>query len=456
MAGIGFELRKLTRQDSLLGTVQAYAYAGLVGSGPWILSIVSIILIGTLSLRSTSLGPFITQFEVSVTYLIATSLLWTGFLQLAFTRFAADRLFAKEVEEILPNFVGALFLTTVSSGIIAWPVLLLLFQAESVGCRLWLGIGFVVVSDIWIATTLLSGTKQYKSIVALFALGYGIAIAGATELQRFGLEGLLAAFVIGQIVLLGGLMAVIVLNYPSRRFLAFAFLKRGAIYPSLVLVGFLYNLGVWLDKFIFWAYPPTSQAVLGPLRASVIYDIPVFLGYLSIVPGMAAFLLNMETRFAECHQRFFDAVRGGGSLSMIETARDELVLAARGGLWRLVEVQTIAGLLMAASGPAILQYMGASDLYQPLLTVNLTSAGLQLLLLAILNIFFYLDQRRVVLWLTAGFVVLNGMLTGVTLVLGPTTYGYGFAIALAVVVIVGLSVLSRKLNSLEYETFMLQ
>ena len=35
MAGIGFELRKLLRQDTLLGMIRAYAYAGVIGSGPW-------------------------------------------------------------------------------------------------------------------------------------------------------------------------------------------------------------------------------------------------------------------------------------------------------------------------------------------------------------------------------------------------------------------------------------
>ena len=49
MAGIGFELRKLLKKDSLLGLVQAYAYAGVIGSGPWVLSIVGMLLIGFLS-----------------------------------------------------------------------------------------------------------------------------------------------------------------------------------------------------------------------------------------------------------------------------------------------------------------------------------------------------------------------------------------------------------------------
>ena len=49
MAGIGFELRKLLQRDSYSGLLQAYAYAGIISSGPWILSIVGILAIGLLS-----------------------------------------------------------------------------------------------------------------------------------------------------------------------------------------------------------------------------------------------------------------------------------------------------------------------------------------------------------------------------------------------------------------------
>ncbi|HZX33320.1 MAG TPA: exopolysaccharide Pel transporter PelG, partial [Rhodocyclaceae bacterium] len=67
MAGIGFELRKLLKKDSLLGLLQAYTYAGVIGSGPWVLSILGILLIGLLS--STVVVPsfLVTQFQTSVT-----------------------------------------------------------------------------------------------------------------------------------------------------------------------------------------------------------------------------------------------------------------------------------------------------------------------------------------------------------------------------------------------------
>lgn len=34
MAGIGFELRRLLRKNTLVGLIEAYAYAGIIGSGP--------------------------------------------------------------------------------------------------------------------------------------------------------------------------------------------------------------------------------------------------------------------------------------------------------------------------------------------------------------------------------------------------------------------------------------
>ena len=78
MAGIGFELRKILRRDSLTGTMTAYGYAGLISAGPLILSIVAILLIGVLSLPVMRSPERIVQFQMSVTYLIAVSLIVTG------------------------------------------------------------------------------------------------------------------------------------------------------------------------------------------------------------------------------------------------------------------------------------------------------------------------------------------------------------------------------------------
>jgi uncharacterized membrane protein len=316
--------------------------------------------------------------------------------------------------------------------------------------------GFVLLCGIWLATLLLSGLKQYKQIVALYALGYGIAVAAAIMLRSLGLEGLLFGFVLGHFVMLLGMVLLVARGFPSTRFIAYDFAQKGRMYPALIFGGLFYNLAIWADKIVFWFHPDTGHTVIGPLRASIIYDLPVFLAYLSIIPGMAVFLTRMETDFVEYHERFYTTVREGGSLAEMEGLRDEMVLIIRQGLGEIVKIQAITVLVVFVAGPALLNALGMSELYLSLLQVQVISAGLQVVLLGILNVFFYLDKRVIVLVLTVLLAACNLLFTLATIHLGAPYYGYGFACALLVTVLAGAWLLGRKLESLEYETFMLQ
>jgi uncharacterized membrane protein len=434
VAGIGFELRKLLRKESYTSLFQAYAYAGIISSGPWILSIIGILAIGMLSVSVVLPNFQIVQFQISVTYIMVSSLVLTGGVQLAFTRFVADRLYEKKDGMVLPNFNGLLLLVIVVSGVLGILAVLTLFQNESDAYRVLLLAGFVIMCCIWVATLFLSGMKQYKEIVYLFALGYAITVASALVLRPLGLEGLLLGFVIGHFVLLMGMIVMTLRNYPSDHFIAFEFMKKGAMYPTLMITGLFYNLGVWADKLLFWYFPDTGQAIIGPLRASLIYDLPVFLAYLAIIPGMAVFLVRIETDFVEYFQKFYDSVRDGGSLDFIEQMRDEMVFTIRQALFEIIKIQSMAVLIVFVAGPTLLNLLGISRLYLPLLYVDVAY----------------------VMFLTALFLILNLGLTAVTLQLGAAFYGYGFAVALLITVVVAMQLLEKKLARLEYETFMLQ
>ena len=456
MAGIGFELRRMLRRESLLGLVQAYAYAGVISAGPWILSIVGILLIGVLSLPFVVPQILITQFQVSVTYLISLSLILTGPVQLAYTRFTSDRLFEERPDLVLSNFHGVALVVSAAALLLGVPAAVLLFPQQSVAYRLLMLAGFVVMSNVWIAAIFLSGMKQYVAIMWVFLVGYAATTGAALALNRHGTEGLLLGFVAGQTVLLTGLLALIYRDFPGTRFASFEMFRKGTRYPTLMWIGFFYNVGIWVDKYMFWYAPGTGSQVIGPLRASVIYDVPVFLAYLAIIPGMAVFLMRIETDFAEYYDAFYSAVREGASLQHIENVRNGMVDALRAGLYEIAKVQTIAALLLFAAGAVLLPWLQISTLYLPLLYVDVIGASLQVLFLGIVNVFFYLDKRVIVLRLVGAFVVLNVALTGITLRLNPAWYGYGFAGSLLIVVLASLYVLDRKLDSLEYETYMLQ
>jgi len=294
MAGIGFELRKILKRQTLFGVARAYAYAGLISSGPLILSIFGILIIGVMSLAFVIPKYAIVQFQVSVTYLIACSLILTGPLQLSFTRFISDRIFEKRDDLVLSNYNGVVLVSTAASGVLGVLAVAFGFRGEPLMYRLLMVAGFVVVSNIWIAVIFLSSVKQYRQILFVFAIGYGCTVAFALMLNTHGLSGLLGGFVAGHVVLLAGLSGLIYRNYRSPRFISFEVFQKRFAYPSLAMVGFLFNLGVWLDKFMFWYAPGTGSKVIGPLNASVIYDIPVFIAYVCVMPGMATFLVRIE------------------------------------------------------------------------------------------------------------------------------------------------------------------
>ncbi|NHC07558.1 putative membrane protein [Azonexus fungiphilus] len=457
MAGIGFELRRLLRKNTLVGLIEAYAYAGIIGSGPWVFSIVGILLIGLFSASVVVPSFLVTQFQTSVTYLVASSLILTGLVQLAFTRFVSDRLFEKKKDVILPNLHGLMLIVVGGAGLVGTLCLFLLLPGQGLVYRLLMLAGFVLMCGVWVLTILLSGMKRYKAIVGLFALAYALIVISALWLRAYGLEGLLGGFVFGNFVLLAGMWVLTVREFSlEQQLIRFDFADFKLFYPSLIAIGFLYNLAIWVDKFMFWYFPPTSDPIIGHLRASLIYDLPVFLSYLSIIPGMAVFLVRIETDFVEYYDKFYDAVRDGGSLEYIESMRDEMVYSIQQGLGEIAKIQTLAVLVTFVAGPALLRALGISELYLPLLHVQVIGAGLQVGLMAILNVFFYLDQRRIVLFLCLEFVVLNVLLTALTLAFGAALYGYGFTLSVLITLCTGLVLLTRQLNRLEYETFMLQ
>lgn len=457
MAGIGFELRKLMRRQTYGGLLQAYAFAGIISSGPWVLSIIGIMLIGVLSVGSVFPKDAISQFQVTVTYLFLISLITTGLVQLSFTRFVADRTFAKDEASILPNFNGLILVAMGLSMLLSLPFVALLFPEQSVLYRLLFVMGLGAMSAIWIATVFLTGMKYYRAIVRIFFFGYGATLLLALLFRHaLGMEGLLLGFVLGHYLLLMGMIWLVYSHYHSDRFIAFDIWKRGAMYRSLMASGFLFNFGAWVDKLMFWYDTGTGQQVIGPLHASVIYDFPIFLSYLSVIPGMAVFLVRIETDFVEYYIKFYDAVREGATLDYIEHMRNHMVYHVRRGLFDIAKIQSIAVLITFALGGVLLESLGISTLYLPLLYVDVVGAALQVVLLGILNILFYLDQRRSVVVLTTMLPLSNIVLTALSLKLGAAWFGYGFAMAMLITVMLGIWMLNRRLDALEYETFMLQ
>ena len=105
MAGIGFELRKIYNEDSLFSKQKAYAYAGIVYTGPMLLGILltaGVVVLTMVAGISENERDYILS---NLTYAIIFSLVITSLFSLVVTRFVADMLYEKKFGTIIPSFL---------------------------------------------------------------------------------------------------------------------------------------------------------------------------------------------------------------------------------------------------------------------------------------------------------------------------------------------------------------
>ena len=457
MAGIGFEIRKILHRNRLSSTLVAYMYAGLIGSGPLLLSVAAVQVISLFVLAVAPGDATVVQFQVSLTYLIDFSLVTTGGLQLLFTRYVADQLYQNRQEHVLPSYHAVQMAVTAVNGTLGAVLAVTLFADCDGLYRVLMVAGFVILSNLWCGIALLSGIRQYRAIIGLFALGYGSTVLLAySGFPRLGLNGLIASFVAGHGLLYLGLNGLIQKSFHSDQFVSGRVFQRQFNQPSLALLGFLLYVGNWIDKLLFRYHPATGQPVIGPLHASYLYDFPIFLAYLTILPGMAVFLLRIETDFVEHCSAFYKAINQGATLGQISAHRNQMVRSIRSGLYEVLKIQSLIILLVFAFGAHWMTALGISAEHFSLLRIDAVAASLQLLFLLTVNVLLYLDQRWVVIRLMVAFIVLNFTLTSLTLFFGPQAYGFGLTATSLLLVLLALLELNRKLEWLEFDTYMFQ
>ncbi|MHC4884507.1 MAG: exopolysaccharide Pel transporter PelG [Planctomycetota bacterium] len=450
MAGIGFRLQKILREDSFASVLVAYAYSALISSGPWLLSILGISLIGLLArFFVTQTSAFLFSTVIVYTYML--SLILTGPIQMGTTRYIADRLFVHDAQALLPcfNWVGGWVLGgTGVFGLCLYLVSGIPFVQGLAGVII-----LQMVSLCWIGMLFLSAAKDYLAIVRAFFLGYALSVAATVLGARYlGLTGMLWGFAVGQVALTGLLASRVRTEFPSATSHDSTVLEHWRSLPALALIGLFYNAGIWIDKLAFW-FSEQGEKIQGIFHASGGYDTCMFLAYISIVPSMALFLIRIETGFYKHYAAFYEAITGGGGLAVIRRERQAMTDAMRLSMGRLLKLQGGITLCLMMSVPWLLPMIGASIDLVPLMRVALLASFVQVQVLLLMIALLYFNWRREVAILTAVFFFTNLGFTLVTLYLPSAFHGWGYLCSCLVTLVTGLTSLERRLARLEYETF---
>ena len=456
MAGISIELRKLLEKGSLTSLALAFGYSATLSSGNWLIAVFSIFFFSQLANLILGVQEESLIYQVLITYAVALSLILSGPFQLMFTRYVADRLFEKELERILPNYLTALILSMLISFTVTIFLSFYLFSGKPYYYHLLFSFTVSILSGLWLTNALLVGLKKYKHIFLSFFISYLISGILFILLIKKGLALGFFAFYIGQFILLNLLILRIILDYPSDKLVEFDFLNKRRAYYSLAVAGFFYNFGIWADKLVFWFSPLTGEPIFANVRTSVVYDIPVILSYISLLPGMAVFFLKIETEFAERYDEYYKAVREWGTLELLYKTANRMIEGARAVFYETLRVQTITDILILFLEQFIFKLLRISFLYIPLFNVLLLGATLQLGFMVLFALISYFDLRRALAFLSFTFSLLNFVLSILSQILGPYFYGYGYVVSLLISNILGMLILRRFLSEIHYRTYMLR
>ena len=323
MAGIGFELRKLSRRDDLLGVVEGYAYSAIASTGPWLFTIVAlsgVVMFGSRFISAADMA----EFRLIIIYNFAFSLIVSAPMAMISMRHLADSIYVKNVSDA-PSMLLTGILCTFAIEI---PLVLGFYGYYvqlPITVRLLAMANFFVVTAIWLTCVFLTALKDYRRLSVTFVAGTGMALASASAAAPFwGVTGILTGFTAGLALLLCLLIGRVLAEYPYRTLRVFRFTKLFRRYWELALSGLIYNLAIWIDKFVMWASPQRSVLQNGMVSYPD-YDSAMFLAYLTIVPAMASFVLNVETDFFEKYVAYYRDIQHHVNFGRIEQDHQSII-----------------------------------------------------------------------------------------------------------------------------------
>lgn len=422
MAGVGFALQELTKQDNLLGKGRAWLQALLMTSGPWLLTILAIGSIFLLT-QGQERGSII-EFRIILTYNFSLSAVLTAPFAMLATRALADLIFEKEIEKSGSLLVKNLLI----SQIILFPVGIFFYcfvfnlPTYSIINALF---NLHLLGMLWVTSIFLTAVQRFSVATIAFMAGLMITVIGIVFIiPQITTTLALLCFNIGLLIIVGCCLGVVLGDYRlSSDTMRLLPLFRS--YWTYVIGAFCYNAGLWVDKWLFWVAPDSAVLEESGLRYHAAYDTAIFFSLFSIIPAIVYFAIHFETRFFRRFHNYMNTLLKKGTYSDIKNAEGKVNRSMMRGMRSIVVIEGSFCVLLILYAPYIFSLPGFDFLHVNIFRIGVVAAFFQVLTLSLAIILSYFDDRYGYLISQLLFVIINLLATLATLSIGFESYGYG-------------------------------
>ncbi len=455
MAGIGFELRKLSRQETLSSVLRAGGHAAVIAAGPWLFTIASLAII-SITVEKWVGVEVLGNFRAIIIYAFATSLVLTAPITIVATRLVADALWSKDLQHVRSLLFAAFVLALGAVGVGVTG--LIGYFGLSTELALALASSTSMVALIWVALGFCGAVRDYMAVTRAFLLGLIVAVVGALAavLAGLGAPGMIFGFSAGLTITFLGLTLRVLATFPAPAVdlsAGIASILAGlSAYRYLALGALAGTAGVWIDKWVFW-FSPVGESVKGGLVHAPLYDSAMFIASLVIIPSLASFVARLETDFFERYQRYYGSIKQHGTIQQIEAARQDLASHTLDTLVLITIAQVGMCAVLIMTAPLLVGALNLQFRQIAILRYGALGAVFHFIFIAATSFLLFFDRRILYLALQCLFLTLNCGLAIVTVYLGEEYYGLGYFMACLISSMLAYILVTSTFTHLNFLTF---
>ncbi|AFS79503.1 putative transmembrane protein [Gottschalkia acidurici 9a] len=461
MAGIGFTLKRLFRDETYTNRGKAYIYSALVSAGPWIAAVVTVnIMLATMEVFLDN--PLEKElFMGTIVYSFVFSQIITAPWQFIITRYISDKLYTEEYDCIRPSYIGINKIVFFLSFIIA--VCFYINKPISIYYKVMSIYLFTILTMVWILMVYLSAVKNYELISKAYIYG-GLISIGMTIFfllnpikfpSNVYSTNILFAYLLGISLTFAILLYSFLSTFYFGNNLEYDFIRYVNKFPSLFYIGLFYTVGLWIDDIIMW-FSVVGVNAYETYHYAPIYDNAVFLAYLTTIPSTVMFLVSVETEFYDCYKKYYELANKTGTYEELLIAKNEMKKTLYGKLRHTFYVQLLITTTIILLSRQILSFLNISIVIRNIFRISALGAVFNIFALLIIIVLLYFESRVYAVIVSFIFLASNIIFTYLFSSSGLEYYGYGFTIGSFISLIIAMIFLSRFIKKLNFTTFSLQ
>ena len=429
MAGIGVKLNRIYNKNTITTDIIGFFYSTVVTIAPVLVVIINLMLMQKVLKFNTVRYIDREIFSCTVLYIFIFSLLTTSPFNAVLSRYMSDVIFEERYEDVQPCHRVGLLINLCFACLFAIPFCLWEHLVGGVPIY-YVFTGyccFVSLVMVFYNMLYLSICKEYRLISFYFLVGMITSFLLSVFLRYVCKVSITYSMLLA---LTAGFFLTTVLEWAKiHQFFpdnseeykrVFEYFRK---YWQLILINFLYTLGLFIHNFVFWG-TDMAMHLVRTFVCNQPYDMATCLAMFTNISASVIFISRVEMYFHERYRAYADAVFGGRGID-IRNTRKRMFRQLGSELMTLVRLQFIVSVFIYLIFIIFLPRMGYAGMVMRI--YPMVAAGYFILFLMYSEIIFlyYFEDLSGALLTAISFCAGTFLASLVAVHLSPIFYGTG-------------------------------